>query len=274
MTGQNGTVGTPSDGKDAGAGGVPARCGPAISAIGADGAPGGWATAWLEAPAGGGAPRTGLALLPDAEALAALRDAGGGTAAVGVDMPIGLPQTVGLRACDRAARARLGPRRSSVFAPPSRPLLAAGSYAEVRALVAVERERRPEAQGLSAQAAGLLPRVREIDTFARARARSDGWLWESHPELCFARLNGGAPLGEPKRTAAGERQRRALVTAAFPDAAQRLDEAPWPRRSVAAHDLLDAYAVLATAERCARGAQEELGDGARDACGLPMRIAV
>lgn len=43
-------------------------------------------------------------------------------AAVGVDMPIGLAEE-GPRACDGLARARLGPRRSSVFPAPSRRLL-------------------------------------------------------------------------------------------------------------------------------------------------------
>jgi len=39
--------------------------------------------------------------------------------AVGVDIPIGLPSK-GVRAADAAARAFVGPRRSSVFPTPSR----------------------------------------------------------------------------------------------------------------------------------------------------------
>jgi hypothetical protein len=62
----------------------------------------------------------------------------------------------------------------------------------------------------------------------------------------------------------------------FPDAPQRLAGCAWPRAEVARNDLLDAYAVLWTALRVARGPghHRELGDGRRDAHGLRMRIVV
>lgn len=67
---------------------------------------------------------------------------------------MGLLETVALRPCDRQARGLLGARRSTVFAPPSRPLLAAGSYAATRESIAELRKKNPEAKGLSAQAFG------------------------------------------------------------------------------------------------------------------------
>src|SRR5437870_3658001 len=52
--------------------------------------------------------------------------------AVGIDIPIGLPDA-GPRACDVEARRRLGPRRSSVFPAPRRALLPCRDWAAGRA---------------------------------------------------------------------------------------------------------------------------------------------
>src|ERR687886_2079559 len=84
--------------------------------VGVDGCPAGWIAIRLDLAAGGWRADVHRTF---AELLDANRDA----AAIGVDIPIGLAET-GARACDRAARARLGARRSSVFTPPTRRLLA------------------------------------------------------------------------------------------------------------------------------------------------------
>jgi predicted RNase H-like nuclease len=234
-------------------------------AIGADGARGGWAVACLYDDG------TRLMLLGDIEEIAELRAASG--APVTIDIPIGLLETGGFRPCDLAARALLGPRASTVFAPPARyQLAAAGDYAAIRSLVAAERRTNPAAKGLSAQSAGIARKVREVDAFVRAHPASERWLFESHPELSFLTLNGGAPVAA-KHSPAGAEQRLELIASVFPDAETQLESAPWPRRLAGRDDWLDAYALLATAAAIARGEHVELGDGARDAEGIPMRIA-
>ena len=50
-------------------------------------------------------------------------------AVLAIDIPIGLAE-VGPRLCDLEARKRLGPRASSVFTAPIRPLLAAATWDE------------------------------------------------------------------------------------------------------------------------------------------------
>src|SRR5918911_328826 len=100
-------------------------------AVGADGTRGGWAAAVLYTDG-----TTRLQLFGDVAELAAFREEAGAT--VAIDIPIGLLDTVGFRTCDRQARALLGPRPSSVFAPPARD---------------------PAARGLSAQAAGIAAKV-------------------------------------------------------------------------------------------------------------------
>lgn len=166
---------------------------------------------------------------------------------VAIDMPIGL--AAGDRACDKAARARLGPRRASVFAPPARDVVGASAW---RAGL-----------GISKQCYHLLPRIRELDAWITpGRQRR---VREAHPELAFALMH-GAPMRHPKRTLAGRRERmRAL---------RRVGLAPeeGPPAGARWDDLLDACALRWSAGRLARGEALVLGGGARDARGLRMEI--
>jgi predicted RNase H-like nuclease len=162
-------------------------------------------------------------------------------ALIAVDVPIGLSR--GDRPCDKAARALLGPRRASVFPPPTR--------AQLRA-----RARPP---GVTTQAWALAPRLREAD--AAMTPRLQRRVVEAHPELAFAAF-AGRPMRHPKRTAAGARERlRALGLAAAPRVppGARLD------------DVLDARALAVQARRIAAGVATKLG-GERDARGLRMEI--
>jgi hypothetical protein len=80
--------------------------------------------------------------------------------------------------------------------------------------------------------------------------------------------------GRPAGTLAGREELFACVL----DGAGRVRGAALrtPPRPMLRNDLLDAYAVLWTALRVARGPghHRELGDGRRDAHGLRMRIVV
>ena len=214
-----------------------------VRAIGADGARGAWACARLHADG-----TTSLELVPMAPVPRA--------PVVALDVPIGLPEEQGLRPCDEQARERLGARRSSVFAPPARRILHLGTYAEMRAALAAAG-----GPSISAQAAALVPRIAAVDAFVRREPGVHEWLFETHPELVFHRL--GGPLSA-KRDAAGVIRRLALVRTEFPDAEERLANAP---AGAALDDWLDAYACLVAAVR--PGGQ--LG-GERDAHDIPMRM--
>ena len=195
----------------------------------------------------------------------------GAQSPVAIDIPIGLPTEVGLRACDREARELLGERRSSVFSPPARFLVEAADapppFPRVQALVA-ERG----GPGLSRQAAGILPKVHEVDGFLRADPRRADWLFEVHPELCFRELSGGATL-PPKRSAAGGLARLELVRDRFPDAPAQAATGEAGRRAALA-DLLDAYAALWTALRRREGRARAIGTGEDPVTGVPMRMWV
>ena len=188
-----------------------------------------------------------------------------------IDIPIGLPEKTGFRACDLEARALLGDRRSSVFAVPGREVLELAAYPEVQAAVAAAKAVDPGAKGLSKQSWALVPKIREVDAWVRAdEARADAVL-ECHPELCFRVLNGGTALTS-KRTVPGAVKRLSLVRGFFSDAEAALlgfDEA-----GADLSDALDAFAALSSAVRHGREGSEELGDGKRDRFGLPMRMVI
>ncbi|MGX2039377.1 DUF429 domain-containing protein [Methylocaldum sp. MU1018] len=186
---------------------------------------------------------------------------------IAIDIPIGLCAE-GSRECDLAARRLLGPRRaSSVFTAPLRPLLAAGTHAEASA-----RRRAIEGRGMSVQAFAIMPKVAEVDAHLRAHASDVSRVYEVHPELTFAVLNGGRPLPHSKKSAAGRLERLALLAGHFGDRPRRI-VAERPRRLVAADDVPDAFAALWTARRIARGEGRSIPQSPdRDEEGLPMAI--
>lgn len=222
--------------------------------VGVDGCPAGWVVAT----------RTQLTVEPS---LRAALDRLAPTI-VAIDMPIGLSDD-GRRACDVAARERLGPARaSSVFAPPVRAALDAVDHGQASR---VNRER--SGQGLSVQAYHLIPKIAEIDALLAGQPQWRECVYEVHPELAFAAMNAGRPLADPKRSWVGGRTRLALLAARFGAGAFEGARATIPRREAADDDIADALACLFSAERIARDAHTTLPyKPPRDARGLAMRI--
>lgn len=232
---------------------------------GLDGCRGAWAGALidLDDPA-----RHRCALFPD---VAALLDAPERPLIVGIDMPIGLPDRIlgGGRSADRAARARLGPARSSVFPMPPRAAVYAPDYAaaKVAARAASDPPFAPSIQGYN-----IFRSVRAVDMLLRERPELRERIHEVHPEVAFHALNGNRPLGLPKkgpRARDGLALRRALLAASGLPAAL-LDARA---KGVPADDHLDALAALVVARDILRGCAVSLPEAPeRDAYGLPVVI--
>jgi predicted RNase H-like nuclease len=154
----------------------------------------------------------------------------GAAAAIGVDIPIGLPSE-GVRAADVAARAFVGPRRSSVFPTPTRAALDAATYVEARRLL----------PSLSAQSFALGKKILEVEAALEER------VFEVHPEVSFAAL-AGHHLRYSKRSWNGQMERRRLLAAAGIDLPDKLSAG-----QAAADDVLDAAIGAWSAARKARG---------------------
>ncbi len=192
---------------------------------------------------------------PDA---AAVLEATRNCAAVGVDIPLGLPEGRARRRCDTVTAARLGRARSSVFPAPPREVLAAPDYTQACAVA-----RSLTGRAISLQTFHITPKIAEWDAVALPDR-----VVEVHPELALRALAPEADFA-PKKSARGAGQRIAAL-ARWVDPAAALGDLPAGARL---DDVLDALAAAWSAARWARGAADVLGDE-RDARGRPMRVIV
>ncbi len=204
--------------------------------LGLDGYPKGWVVVALRDGL-----LDGLTTVPT---LSAALERWPGAAAIGIDIPIGLPTDATPRASDLETRALLGPRRSSLFLTPPRQALEAPTHAEA---IAICRELGCPAP--SAQAYALRGKIFEVAPIAAAEER----IFEVHPELAF-RMLAGEPLAASKRSWNGLAQRRELLSSiglelprSFPGGGQ-----------CAADDVLDAAVTAWVAWHYARGTAHSL----------------
>ncbi len=158
---------------------------------------------------------------------------------IGIDIPIGLVE--GARDCDNLARQLLGKRRSSVFPAPDRRLLEVRGYKEANRL-----NRQWHGKGLSKQTYNLLPKIREVDAFARLGLLP---IFEVHPELAFAKM-AGAPMVHSKRTPEGFEERRSLLLHHIPGVNLPQRRSVGPAKP---DDWIDAAAIAWTVRRIHQG---------------------
>jgi len=195
----------------------------------------------------------------------------GELAALGVDIPIGLSGD-GDRPADRLARERLGPRRSTFFSTPVRPILDASTWEEASKI-----SRAVAGVGLSKQAWNLVPKIRHVDELWTPAVANT--LVEAHPEVSFAEMAGG-PVLMKKSDPQGRRDRCRLLARhlCLPGLAnlrrdefidQLLDSVPQRIRI----DAVDALAVLWSARRLAHQRAIRLG-GELDPAGRPMALTI
>lgn len=232
--------------------------------VGVDGCSAGW-IAVLRSP--GSAPRARI--FPD---FAAVLAAAGPDAFIAVDMPIGLPDRVGAggRGAEREVRPMLGARQSSVFSIPSRAAVYEMDYREACAIALATSD---PPRKISKQGFMLFPRIREIDSLIDAAMQAR--IRESHPELAFTVLNGGAPMATPKKIKGrinpqGMAERRALLQQHGFSAGFLGSPVP---RGAAVDDFLDACVCCLIAGRIASGeARSYPADPPTDSRGLHVAM--
>lgn len=155
-----------------------------------------------------------------------------------VDIPVGLP-TDERRRCDASAKGLLGCRGGSVFYAPSEPAIACAAYEDAK-----QAHREATGNGLMQQAYNLREKILEV----RALVDGDygGLVRESHPELCFAGLN-GQPIAYPKSSAAGRELRLQCLQSELDGARALYDDAEtrYLRKDVRRDDILDAMCLAA-----------------------------
>jgi predicted RNase H-like nuclease len=207
-------------------------------------------------------------------------------AVIAADMPMGLSDFTnrGGRGPESLVRPFLGERQSSVFSIPSRAAVYADTekfttvgrwYEAHRKASAVARATSDPPRGVSIQAFGIFPKIREIDAILRADPDVRLRVYESHPEVAFWRLNGERAMHLPKKikglvNPAGMEERRTLLCnrgygRSF------LDQ--MPPRGAASDDFLDAAAVMLVAGRITRCEAKPFPDPPlRDSHGISIAI--
>lgn len=180
-------------------------------------------------------------------ALVADAETDGTLAAVGIDMPIGLPDA-GRRTADVLAKEAIGPLRSSVFMTPVRAALRAEDHATASAVNSALA-----GEGVSQQAYALRHKLFEVEELLAATTTR---VVEAHPEVSFARMNGG-PLRARKSTWAGAELRRLLLA---DQGIPLFGDLGTAGRSAGVDDVLDAAAAAWTARRVASGCAVALPD--------------
>lgn len=160
---------------------------------------------------------------------------------IAIDIPIGLLDRPGGRACDREARRLLGrPAASSVFPPPSRRACGVLDYQEASAINFQLTGRR-----LTKQSFYIAPKIREADEQMKPDLQER--VYEVHPELCFWALHGGNRLTNRKKLVAGRLERWSLLRRVLPSLPER---PPLPREMperCGVDDYIDALAAAWTA---------------------------
>jgi predicted RNase H-like nuclease len=159
-------------------------------------------------------------------------------ALVALHAPVGASSAAGdLRACDVAARSRLGRRAGAVVPAPSRDVLEAKSYEEAHRIDPTLDIVRWRSLAKAAEA------IRE------ARPWRQRVVWEVNPELALTVMNHGMPIPFGRRSPTGRQIRRRLVEEKLQGADRVLKQRPM---SVREEKLIDALADLWAAQRIAR----------------------
>lgn len=174
-----------------------------------------------------------------------------------IDVPLGLPDS-GARKADLEAKMLLGPRRSTIFMAPPRPVLLCKTYKEAR-----ERAVELTGKSISAQAFALRHNVLEAEALAM-----DERVFEVHPELAFRSLTGRVVLTS-KRTWNGAVERQAALSSVGITLPAQLGEAG----DVPVDDVLDAAVCAWVARRIGLGESESVpSEPELDVSGRPVAI--
>src|SRR4051812_29124435 len=150
--------------------------------LGVDACSAGWVGALLEP----GAPRPRIVVAPTVADLVAMVRESTGIRVVGIDIPIGLPDST-IRQADVLARRALPGKSSSVFSTLTR-----SAYAVATRLEADAVNRGLVGQGVGVQAFALRDKIVEVDAWLRTRPTVT--VLEVHPEVSFAAMTGSPIL--------------------------------------------------------------------------------
>lgn len=188
-----------------------------------------------------------------------------------VDMVMGLPGSIEQyeKRPDGIARKIVKPRTSTIFAVPTR-----------QAVYEITKEKQKEAnlsvigKNLSEQTIAIIPKMREVDEFFRKHEEYRNIIRESHPEICFARLNGQVLMSN-KSKKDGITDRVRVLSMYLQDLSEEYVRISAKELGCKPDDILDAVCLAVTANLVIQGKTEVIPENpATDDYGIKMQMII
>lgn len=186
-----------------------------------------------------------------------------------VDMVIGLQGNEGQIRPDGMARKILKGRASTVFPAPCRKAVY-GETKEERLQANIEVLHKK----FTSQTDAIIPKMREVDEFLQTHPQFKNRIQESHPEVCFARLNGKVIITS-KHDAEGIRERAEIIEEYFPEVTEDWIIAKAKQMRCKEDDITDSVCLAITANLLAQGETETIPkEPMKDDTGLKMQMVI
>lgn len=144
--------------------------------IGIDGCKGGWICALLEGR------KLSIMRFPS---ITDIMNVYSDASSVLIDMPVGLQSNTEHIRPDTYARQIIRERASTIFPAPCRQAIYAETVSQ-----AYEENVRVLGKKFTPLTVAIIPKIREVDYFLQSNPHYKNRILESHPEVCFAILNG------------------------------------------------------------------------------------
>ena len=186
-----------------------------------------------------------------------------------IDMAIGLQSSIDDVRPDNAARALIPGRTSTIFSVPARQAVYADTKKEIR-----EANKKALGKDLPAQAIAIIPKMRELDEFLQDNPIHKNRIKESHPEVCFSRLNGSVVMSR-KADHEGIVERVRIIKDYFPNITEEFVFQEAKKFQCNADDIVDSIVLSITANLAVQGKSDVIPEKVQEgATGLRMQMII
>ena len=186
-----------------------------------------------------------------------------------IDMVIGLPSTKEHIRPDTFARQIIRERTSTIFPAPCRQAVYAKNVTE-----AYEENQRVLGKKFTPLTVGIIPKMREVDSFLQENAQYKNRIKESHPEVCFARLNGSTLLSK-KSQIDGVEERIRILSDYMPMINKNEIMLNVKKFRCNVDDIIDAICLAVTANLIVQGQYEIIPlEPMKDDTGILMQMII
>jgi len=189
--------------------------------------------------------------------------------AILVDMPIGLPDNKNHIRPDVCARQIIPERMSTIFPVPCRKAVYANAKSE-----AYQLNESILGKKFTPLTFGIMPKIKELDIFLQNNEEFKNIVIESHPELCFSRMNKKTLLSKKNRLN-GILERIELLKKYIPEMTGEMIGEYEMKLDCNADDVLDAICLSVTAKLHSMNETEIIpSNPQRDDTGILMQMII